>query len=194
MPCTTWTWCIRISKPANFLVVKGLLKLIDFGIAGAIDVDNTVNMHRDSHVGTVNYMSPESLQDSSMTASQCPPGGAIGVGKLMKLGKPSDVWSLGCILYQMVYGVQPFGHIATAMSKVLAIINPSVQIAFPSTGMGGSRVPPELRPHAWKLCKGLQRDPSKRPKVRDMLSETPTRGCTRKGRPTCASRRACSTR
>jgi serine/threonine-protein kinase TTK/MPS1 len=155
-------------KPANFLVVKGSLKLIDFGIAGAIDVENTVNMHRDSHVGTVNYMSPESLQDSSMTASQNPPSGAIGVGKFMKLGKPSDVWSLGCILYQMVYGAQPFGHIATAMSKVLAIINPSVQISFPSTGMGGSKVPPELR-RTLRLC--LQRDPSKRPTVHDMLSD-----------------------
>ena len=155
-------------KPANFLVVKGALKLIDFGIAGAIDVEHTFNMHRDSHVGTVNYMSPESLQDSSMTASQAPVGGPIGVGKLMKLGKPSDVWSLGCILYQMVYGAQPFGHIATAMSKVLAIINPAVQIAFPATGMGGARVPPELR-RTLRQC--LQRDPTRRPKVRELLSE-----------------------
>jgi serine/threonine-protein kinase TTK/MPS1 len=154
-------------KPANFLVVKGALKLIDFGIAGAIDVDQTVNMHRDSHVGTVNYMSPESLQDSSMTSSQNH-GGPIGIGKLMKLGKPSDVWSLGCILYQMVYGAQPFGHINTAMSKVLAIINPAVAIAFPTTGMGGSRVPPELR-RTLRAC--LQRDPAKRPTVCTMLSE-----------------------
>src|ERR1700712_128624 len=42
-------------KPANFLVLKGSLKLIDFGIAGAIDIENTVNMHRDTQVGTLNY-------------------------------------------------------------------------------------------------------------------------------------------
>lgn len=30
-------------KPANFLMVQGKLKLIDFGIANAIDTDNTVN-------------------------------------------------------------------------------------------------------------------------------------------------------
>jgi serine/threonine-protein kinase TTK/MPS1 len=154
-------------KPANFLVVKGALKLIDFGIAGAIDMDNTVNMHRDSHVGTPNYMSPESLQDSSMT-SQPPPAGQIGVGKLMKLGKPSDVWSLGCILYQMAYGQSPFAHIPQAMSKVLAIINPNVSISFPNTGIGGAKVPMELR-QTLKKC--LQRDPTKRPTVEQLLNE-----------------------
>ena len=38
-------------KPANFLLVQGRLKLIDFGIANAIEVDHTVNVHRDSHIG-----------------------------------------------------------------------------------------------------------------------------------------------
>jgi serine/threonine-protein kinase TTK/MPS1 len=44
-------------KPANFLFVRGALKLIDFGIAKAIQ-DETTNIHRDHQVGTVNYMSP----------------------------------------------------------------------------------------------------------------------------------------
>ncbi|KAK5275663.1 hypothetical protein LTR16_012254, partial [Cryomyces antarcticus] len=52
-------------KPANFLLVQGRLKLIDFGIANAIEVDHTVNVHRDSHVGTPNYMSPESITDTN---------------------------------------------------------------------------------------------------------------------------------
>lgn len=36
-------------KPANFLLVKGSLKLIDFGIAKAINSDTT-NIQRDSQV------------------------------------------------------------------------------------------------------------------------------------------------
>ena len=47
-------------KPANFLLVEGSLKLIDFGIAKAIPNDTT-NIQRDSQTGTCNYMSPESL-------------------------------------------------------------------------------------------------------------------------------------
>lgn len=36
-------------KPANFVLVKGRLKIIDFGIAKAI-ANDTVNIHRDQQV------------------------------------------------------------------------------------------------------------------------------------------------
>lgn len=153
-------------KPANFLLVQGQLKLIDFGIANAIDTDNTVNVHRDSHVGTPNYMSPESLQDSRGGAPA--PGDEVHVGKLMKLGKPSDVWSLGCILYQMVYRHPPFAHIASQIQRVMAIINPAHAIDFPSHGLGGARVPPGLKA---TLRRCLQRDPARRPTVAQLLDE-----------------------
>jgi len=84
----------------------------------------------------------------------------------MKLGKPSDVWSLGCILYQMTYGRPPFAHIANQISRVMAITNPAVHITFPSTGLGGVPVPVALR---GTLRRCLQRDPSLRPSVRSLL-------------------------
>jgi serine/threonine-protein kinase TTK/MPS1 len=37
-------------KPANFVVVKGQIKLIDFGIANAI-ANDTTNIQRDHQVG-----------------------------------------------------------------------------------------------------------------------------------------------
>ena len=47
-------------KPPNFLVVEGTLKLIDFGIAKAIQSDTT-SIARETQVGTINYMSPEAV-------------------------------------------------------------------------------------------------------------------------------------
>lgn len=147
-------------KPANFLMVQGRLKLIDFGIANAIQ-DNTVNVHREQQVGTPNYMSPEALVDSNASL-----GLPASVGKVMKLGKPSDVWSLGCILYKMVYGQPPFAKIAKYYERIMAIPNPRVQIDFPTHGVGGVPVPPGLI-RTLKRC--LQRDQTLRPTIEEML-------------------------
>ncbi|KAK7890264.1 hypothetical protein LTR67_008149 [Exophiala xenobiotica] len=153
-------------KPANFLLVKGQLKLIDFGIANAI-ADDTVNVHRENQIGTPNYMSPESLVAQHIPASGYG-GGATTAAKVLKLGKPSDVWSLGCILYQMTYGQPPFAHIAKQFERIMSIPNPKVEIAFPGTGIGGAVVPFGLI-KTLKRC--LTREQSLRPTVAELLSE-----------------------
>jgi serine/threonine protein kinase len=109
-------------KPANFLFVNGALKLIDFGIAKAISNDTT-NIERESQVGTVNYMSPEAIQGNS--------GRRGGIHGKMKVGRASDIWSLGCILYQIVYGKPPFADLQNIIEKFRCIIDPSYQISFP---------------------------------------------------------------
>ncbi|KAL3477530.1 kinase-like domain-containing protein [Aspergillus californicus] len=149
-------------KPANFLLVQGRLKLIDFGIANAIQ-DHTVNVHREQQVGTPNYMSPEALVDSNASS-----GLPSSVGKVMKLGKPSDVWSLGCILYKMVYGQPPFAKIPKYYERIMAIPNPKVKIDFPAFGVGGVQVPPGLI-RTLKQC--LQRDQTLRPTVSELLGQ-----------------------
>ncbi|KAI0171977.1 kinase-like protein [Hypoxylon sp. FL1284] len=157
-------------KPANFVLVQGRLKLIDFGIANAIQTDETVNVHRETQVGTPNYMSPESLIDSNATdAAGHRISGHPARPKLMKIGKPSDIWSLGCILYQMVYGTLPFGHIANQMARCYAIINWQHDIEFRDKGIGGAPVPPSLL-RTMKRC--LSRDQHLRPTCEELLSRS----------------------
>uniref|UniRef100_A0A7N6A7F8 Dual specificity protein kinase TTK n=1 Tax=Anabas testudineus TaxID=64144 RepID=A0A7N6A7F8_ANATE len=107
-------------KPANFVIVNASLKLIDFGIANRIQPDVTSIM-KDSQVGTLNYMPPEAIKD---TSSQ--PGKARS-----KISPKGDVWSLGCILYCMTYGKTPFQSITNQITKLHAIIDPSHKIEFP---------------------------------------------------------------
>ncbi|RDA89544.1 hypothetical protein CP533_3754 [Ophiocordyceps camponoti-saundersi (nom. inval.)] len=152
-------------KPANFVLVRGRLKLIDFGIANAIQTDETVNVHRETQIGTPNYMSPESLMDANSNSG----GGGNRGPRLMKLGKPSDVWSLGCILYQMVYGLPPFGHIPNQMARCQAIVNWDHAIEFHSRAVGGVPVPPSLL-RTMRRC--LSREQHLRPTCAELLLPT----------------------
>ncbi|WFC96575.1 dual-specificity kinase [Malassezia brasiliensis] len=105
-------------KPANFLLVRERLKLIDFGIAQKIPL-GTIHISRDAIVGTPNYMAPEAIKIAKAHGR-----------RVYKAGKASDVWSLGCILYQMVYGRPPFDRVA-ADRKLETIMDRGHVIAFP---------------------------------------------------------------
>lgn len=141
-------------KPANFVLVKGQLKLIDFGIAKAI-CGNTINIRRDDIAGTLNFMAPEALSPYERTET----------GQQMKLGLPSDVWSLGCILYQMAYGLSPFAQLKEPVLKFAAIVN--AQYPIPFTELGDKMQHRQLL-DVLKSC--LDREPSKRPTIDQLLN------------------------
>ncbi|KAL0227941.1 hypothetical protein RCL1_004084 [Eukaryota sp. TZLM3-RCL] len=109
-------------KPANFMLVSGQLKLIDFGIAGTISSDTT-NIHRNTLTGTLNYLAPEAIVGHSESTSD---------DVIMKVGRKSDIWSLGCILYQMIYGRPPFDAYKNMYQKLRVIPDPYHQIEFPN--------------------------------------------------------------
>lgn len=125
-------------KPANFLVVRGVLKLIDFGIAKAITSEDTTKVFREAQIGTPNYMSPEALMcddDESEDGRNheydvYKESGDKSNSRTYKVGRASDIWSLGCILYQMVYGRAPFAHIRNTLQKLSCIQDPKYEISY----------------------------------------------------------------
>ncbi|XP_030374056.1 dual specificity protein kinase Ttk [Scaptodrosophila lebanonensis] len=144
-------------KPANFLMVNGRLKLIDFGIASNIAVDST-SIIKFSPAGTFNYISPEALTDISTGSSPM-----RNNQPKMKISTKSDVWSLGCILYLLLYQKTPFGHIRNINAKMSAISSPSTSIDYPAIPV----YYPIMLVHMTKNC--LQLEPKKRPSCADLL-------------------------
>ncbi|KAL7731303.1 hypothetical protein ACLKA6_014473 [Drosophila palustris] len=145
-------------KPANFLMVNGRLKLIDFGIASNIAVDST-SIIKFSQAGTFNYISPEALTDISSGTSPMRGGNQPKI----KISTKSDVWSLGCILYLLLYQKTPFGHIRNINAKMSAIANPSTSIEYPALPI----YYPLMLVHMVKNC--LQLNPKKRPSCVELL-------------------------
>ncbi|KRX00795.1 Protein kinase-like domain [Pseudocohnilembus persalinus] len=77
----------RDLKPENILIDKeGHIKLADFGLSkdGVADADNTR-----SFCGSPAYLSPEMLTHQGA-------------------GKPSDIYGIGCVLYEMITGDPPY--------------------------------------------------------------------------------------
>ena len=83
----------RDLKPENILLSVGddgvWPKIIDFGIVKA-DSAKTWATRPGATMGTPAYMAPEQIEDASSVTEQ------------------ADVWSLGCILYEMVCGRRAF--------------------------------------------------------------------------------------
>ena len=98
----------RDLKPANILVTKQGIKLLDFGLAkqatslGPDDRTFAAMTAEGQITGTLMYMSPEQLQGKEADAR-------------------SDIFSFGCVLYEMLSGSRAFGG-TNAASMIAAIM------------------------------------------------------------------------
>lgn len=156
-------------KPVNFILVKNEIKLIDFGIASAIDPEGT-SVIRDYQIGTVNYMAPEALRNRAMDASfiQSQTNDENDQKRLViKYNSKVDIWSLGCILYNLVYGKPPFDEFKDLVTKLHAITDPRHNIKFPEIS----------NPHLLRCMKAcLRYNPKERPSARQLLDDPYLKG------------------
>ena len=133
----------RDLKPGNvFIGPTGQVKILDFGLATARDPKKRDD---DTCSGTLNYMSPEQLNDETVTPV-------------------SDLFSLGVLLYEMLTGQRPFTGDYDA-SLIYAIIND--EPILPRNYR--AEIPERLQAVVMRL---LQKDPSARyQRVEDVESE-----------------------
>lgn len=104
----------RDIKPQNVLVDRqGYIKVSDFGIARMVDTNTQDGESRQSVMGSVHYFSPEQARGETATAA-------------------SDLYSVGCVLYEMLTGRMPFEgetQVSLAMQHLQAEPRPVRELA-----------------------------------------------------------------
>ena len=101
----------RDVKPANIVLSSSGAVLLDFGIARAVIASGSDQLTRSGiAVGTSTYMSPEQI-----TA-------------LSDIDSRSDLYSVGCVLYECLAGEPPYAHRNEAVVLQLHLTQPAPDV------------------------------------------------------------------
>ncbi|MCA9299298.1 MAG: serine/threonine protein kinase, partial [Phycisphaerales bacterium] len=104
----------RDLKPSNILVTAdGQPKVLDFGVARAIEQDEASCTIDGQVVGTIPYMSPEQVE-----------------GRSTDIDIRTDVYSLGVVLYQVLAGCMPYELQGRTIVEAARIIREHVPAAL----------------------------------------------------------------
>ena len=122
-----------------FLTADGRCRLGDFGVSKVLSGTHHL---ASTAVGTPYYLSPEICENR-------------------EYDHKSDVWSLGCVLYELCSGAHPFD--AASLKLLVAKITKGTYAQIPGCG-------PEINAAIKAM---LQRDASKRPSVNELLARPP---------------------
>jgi eukaryotic-like serine/threonine-protein kinase len=110
----------RDLKPSNIMFSGGFdlseIKITDFGIAkmaqdeivNAVEGGESSTSASATVMGALPYMAPEMITDAR------------------EAGKPSDIWALGAMMYELISGKKPFGVGLTVVRNILEDPTPKI--------------------------------------------------------------------
>jgi serine/threonine-protein kinase len=144
----------RDVKPENILMSRGHALLADFGIARVASTEDQVTLAvtgAGTILGTPSYMSPEAASGEA------------------DAGAASDVYSLGCLLFELLAGQPPFTGATSQALLVKRLTSDAPRIRSLRTDVSA--------PIDEAIARALDRDPARRPtalQFSEALADRPT--------------------
>ena len=126
----------RDLKPENIMITSdGVVKVLDFGLAKSVDINDSGLSEPGTLVGTYGYMSPEQARAG-------------------EIDYRSDQFAFGSILYEMLTGTRAFAG-ASGVETLFMVVRDEV----PALSIVAPHVPAPLR---WIVDRCLSKDPEDR--------------------------------
>jgi serine/threonine protein kinase/Flp pilus assembly protein TadD len=147
----------RDIKPDNIMLRHdGIVKVLDFGLA-KLTPERQASSETDSMAPTQHFLKTE-VGVVMGTAQYMSPEQARG----FEVDARTDIWSLGCVLYEMITGQQPF-HAATTVDVMSGILSREPNSLLP-------HLPDGPRDYDRVVSRALRKDRDERYQtVRDLL-------------------------
>ena len=150
--------------------VAGQMKIIDFGLARQINNSEDKLISSNPMPGTYHYVAPENFRllhangefVSDLELDDDDDRGDTHVQLTLK----ADIWSIGIILYKMVYGLHPYAAVSGGRVSKIFALKSFTEIEFATLQYEKDRSKILLR----SLKASLRKDPKERENSEKLLS------------------------